>query len=95
MDRAGFEPASISLSNFFGFVCLLILIPVMLLLFSSNKLLVILFLAVTRTIGMASSKGRIVNHGNSGTVGVGELVISLMVTVCVLLQFVVSNSSGC
>jgi hypothetical protein len=39
MDRAGFEPASISLSNSFGFDCLFILIPVLLLLFSSYKLL--------------------------------------------------------
>ena len=37
VDRAGFEPASISLSNLFGFACLLILIPVVLLLVASYK----------------------------------------------------------
>ena len=39
MDRAGFEPASISLSNFLGFVSSLILIPEFLLLLSSYKFL--------------------------------------------------------
>jgi hypothetical protein len=39
VDRAGFEPASISLSNSLGFVCSFNLIPVLLLLVASYKLL--------------------------------------------------------
>jgi len=43
----------------------------MLMLLSSYRFLVILFSIVIRAIGIVSSKGRIVNQENSGTVGVG------------------------
>jgi hypothetical protein len=39
VDRAGFEPASNSLSNFSGVFCSFILIPVLLLLMASYKFL--------------------------------------------------------